>query len=38
VNLDKKVCSLSQAFDKIKEKDFDILLTVEKSTIQLNWL
>ena len=45
VNLDKKeVCSLSQAFDKIKEKDFDVLLTVGAGNIDtlydpiMNWL
>ena len=45
VNLDKKeACSLSQAFDKIKEKDFDVLLTVGAGNIDtlydpiMNWL
>ena len=45
IKLEKKeVCSLSQAFDKIKEKDFDILLTVGAGNIDtlydpiMNWL
>ena len=41
---EKKVCSLSEAFDKIKEKDFDILLTVGAGNIDtlydpiMNWI
>lgn len=45
IKLEKKeVCSLSQAFDKIREKDFDILLTVGAGNIDtlydpiMNWL
>ena len=45
IKLEKKEgCSLSQAFDKIKEKDFDILLTVGAGNIDtlydpiMNWL
>ena len=45
VQLEKKeVCSLSEAFDKIKEKDFDILLTVGAGNIDtlydpiMNWI
>ena len=45
IQLEKKeVCSLSEAFDKIKEKDFDILLTVGAGNIDtlydpiMNWI
>jgi UDP-N-acetylmuramate--alanine ligase len=45
VQLEKKeVCSLSEAFNKIKEKDFDILLTVGAGNIDtlydpiMNWI
>lgn len=34
INLEnKEVCSLNQAFDKIKEKDFDVLITVGAGNI-----